>query len=256
MTKPGMEKGSELAGKVALVTGAARNIGRAIALALAAGGATVAVTTRGSKDQAEAVVKEIRDAGGTAAVFLADVSDGAAVARMTEEVIAKFGRVDILVLNAAIREETHFTDMDYDAWRRVLATDLDSAFFFTRACLPSMRKSGGGVIVTIGGMTALAGSKNRTHVAAAKGGLVSFTKSLAHDLAEFDIRVNCVSPGQIDTLRGPGAPVRPSRVDAIPMKRKGTPEEIAAVVRFVSGPGAGYMTGQTIHVNGGLHMPG
>ena len=255
MTEPGMHKGDEFAGKVAIVTGAARNIGRAVALALAAGGAKVAVNTRANLEQARGVAAEIKALGSDAEAYAADVADPAQVRAMVDEVVERFGRIDILVLNAAIREHAAFESITYEDWRRILATDLDSAFVFTQACLPAFKKAGGGVIITFAGVTALLGLKGRPHVAAAKHGIVGLTKALAQDLAEYNIRVNCVSPGQIDTTRAPGQD-RPSRVHDIPLGRKGTPFEIAAMVRALCGPAGSYMTGQTIHINGGLSNSG
>ncbi len=255
MTDPGMHKGGELSGKVAIVTGAARNIGRSIALSLAAGGAKVAVNTRAALDQASDVVSEIKMLGSDAEAYLADIAEPAKVRTMVDEVLARFGRIDILVLNAAIREDRPFEDVTYEDWRRIMATNLDSAFVFTQACLPAMKKAGGGSIVTLGGVTALLGLKGRAHVAAAKHAIVGLTRALAHELGEYGIRVNCVSPGQIETTHGPGAPELPSRVAQMPLGRKGTPQEIAAMVRLLCGPGGAYLTGQTIHINGGLSMP-
>lgn len=253
-TLAGMQKDSELAGKVALVTGGARNIGRAIALALASGGAHVAVNTRSALSQAQGVANEVRALGVEAEAYLADLADRGQIESMAQDVIRRFGRIDLLILNAAVREHGPFTEISYEDWRRILAIGLDSAFLLTKACLPSMMESGGGCIVTLGGVTALLGAKGRAHVAAAKHGLVGFTKALANDLAEYNIRVNCVSPGQIDTARAPGND-RPNRIDQIPLGRKGESDEIAAMVRFLCGPGGGYITGQTIHINGGLVMP-
>jgi len=255
MAQKGSGREKELDGKVAIVTGAARNIGRSIALELAAAGAKVAVNTRSALDQARSVVDEIRALGSDAEAFLTDIAEPGECHAMVDAVLARFGRVDLLILNAAVRNHGSFEELTYEEWRRILATDLDSAFVLTRACLPSMKNAGGGAIVTLAGATALLGSKGRAHVAAAKHGLVGLTKALANDLAEYGIRVNCVSPGQIDTTRGPGAPARPDRVSQVPLGRKGAPHEIASVVRFLCGPGGAYMTGQTLHVNGGLTMP-
>ncbi len=255
MAEPGMHKGDEFAGKVAIVTGAARNIGRACALSLAAGGANVAINTKSAMDQARGVAAEIKAMGRDADAFAADIGDPPQIHSMVDAVLKRFGRIDILVLNAAIREHAKFEDITYEDWRRVLATDLDSAFVFTQACLPALKKAGNGVIVTFAGVTALLGAKTRPHVAAAKHGIVGLTKALAQDLAEFGIRVNCISPGQIDTSRAPGSE-RPSRLDSIPLGRRGDPFEIAAMVRVLCGPAGGYMTGQTIHVNGGLSNSG
>jgi len=255
MSEAGMHKGDEFAGKVAVVTGAARNIGRAIALALAAGGAKVAVNTRSNLDQAERVVGEIKALGSDARAYAADVAEPAQVRAMVDRIVSDFGRIDILVLNAAIREHAAFEDIRYEDWRRILATDLDSAFVLTQACLPAFKQAGGGCIVTFAGVTALLGLKGRPHVAAAKHGIVGLTKAMAQDLAEFNIRVNCVSPGQIDTARAPGSE-RPGRIAEIPLGRKGTPFEIAGMVRSLCGPAGAYMTGQTIHINGGLSNSG
>lgn len=255
MTEPGMHKGDEFAGKVAIVTGAARNIGRAIALSLAAGGAKVAVHSRANMDQAKSVVAEVKALGSDAEAFLADLANPGQINAMVAAVEKRFGRIDILVLNAAIREHAPFDEITYEDWRRVLGTDLDSCFVATKACLPAMKKAGGGVIVTFAGVTALLGLIGRPHVAAAKHGIVGLTKAFAQDLAEFNIRVNCVSPGQIDTSRAPGND-RPSRVTQIPLGRKGTPFEIAGMVRNLCGPTGAYMTGQAIHINGGLSNSG
>jgi len=248
-----MQPGREFAGKVAIVTGAARNIGRSVALALAAGGARVAVTTRAAIEQANAVVEEIRGGGGEAAAFTADNAERAQIEAAVDAVLKRFGRIDMLVLNAAVREHGPVTEISYEDWRRILATDLDSAFIYTKACLPALIEAGGGSIVTFAGVTALLGEKGRAHVAVAKHGIVGLTKALANDLAQYGIRVNCVSPGQIDTSRAPGNE-RPNKVDRIPLGRKGESDEIAATVRFLCGPGASYITGQTWHVNGGLTM--
>ena len=255
MAEPGMHKGDEFAGKVALVTGAARNIGRAVALSLASGGAKIAVGTRANLEQARSVVSEVKALGSDADAFTAELADPAQIQRMVDAVLARFGRIDILVLNAAIREHGRFDEITYEDWRRVLATDLDSTFLFTKACLPAMKKAGGGCIITFAGVMALLGMPGRPHVAAAKHGNVGLAKALAQDLAEFNIRVNCVSPGQIDTSRTPGAQ-RSNRDSQIPLGRKGSPFEVAAMVRSLCGPAGAYMTGQTIHVNGGLSNSG
>jgi len=244
----------ELTGKVALVTGAGKNIGRSIALDLAAGGAAVAVNTRASREAAESVAQDIRDAGGKAQVYLADLTDAAAVKTMCEGVARDFGRLDILVLNASVRKVTAFSDMDFAEWRRILDTSLDGSFHCVKAALPALIASGSGSIVTLAGDSALYGSVGKVNSSAAKSGLAGMTRALAKALAEHHIRVNCVSPGHIETTRPADRAARPEATGLIPLGRYGRPEEIASVVRFLCGPGADYITGQTLHVNGGMHM--
>lgn len=253
----GMMPGAELAGKVALVTGAARNIGRAIARALAAGGAAVVVNARTSRAEAEQTVAMIESAGGKALLQVADVTDPRAVAAMVEAAAARFGRLDIVVNNAAIRAETPFAEIRLEDWHRVLSTVLDGAFLCAQASLPHLIRAGGGSIVNIGGLTAHKGADGRAHVITAKAGLAGLTRALALDLAPHRITVNCVVPGTIETLRGlPGAPERPQHRRSLPpIGRRGEPEEIAAMVRTLCGPDMRYVTGQSIHVNGGNLMP-
>jgi 3-oxoacyl-[acyl-carrier protein] reductase len=241
---------TELAGKVALVTGASRNIGRSIALSLAAGGAAVAVNARASKDDADKVVREIRAAGGQAETFLADIVDAAAVKAMVEGAVKRFGRLDFLVLNASVRKETPFIDMSFDEWRSLLSITLDGSFHCTKACLPHLIKAGGGAIVTLGGMTALSGAKKRVHGSVGKHGLYGMTRALAKELGEHKIRVNCVAPGQMNTAREAGRSTRPD-VSNVPLGRRVEPEEIAGTVRFLCGPGAAMISGQLIYVDGG-----
>ena len=243
----------ELAGKVALVTGASRNIGRSIALALAAGGAAVAVNTRASKDDADKVVQEIRAAGGQAETYQADIVDAKAVNAMVEGVVKRFGRLDFLVLNASVRKETAFLDMSFDEWRSLLSITLDGSFHCSKACIPHMIKAGGGAIVTLGGMSALSGAKRRVHGSVGKFGLYGMTRALAKELGEHKIRVNCVSPGQMNTTRAPGRSVR-TDVTEVPLGRRVEPEEIASTVRFLCGPGAAMISGQLIYVDGGQQM--
>ena len=251
-----MPETSELAGKVALVTGGARNIGRAIARALAAGGAAVVVHANTSREDAEQTVAMIRSEGGKAALHIADVTDAKAVGALVAATEKEFGRLDVLVNNAAIRAETAFAGMKLEDWRRVLSVVLDGAFLCSQACLPHMARAGGGAIVNIGGLSAHTGAAGRAHVVAAKAGLIGLTRALALELAPQGITVNCVVPGTIETLRGlPGAPERPAHRQALPPAgRRGEPAEVAAAVRFLCGPGARYITGQALHVNGGGYM--
>jgi 3-oxoacyl-[acyl-carrier protein] reductase len=254
---PGMRPGDELAGKVALVTGGARNIGRCIALSLASGGATVMVNANTSRAEGEETVAMVKKAGGKAALHIADVTDPKAVQALVDDTVKQFGRIDLVVNNAAIRAETPFEKIPYEEWKRVISIVLDGAFLTTQAALPHLIKAGGGAVVNIGGLTGHKGALNRSHVVAAKGGLAAMTKAVALDLAPHNITVNCVVPGTVDTVRGlPGAPPRPDhRVSLPPAGRRGLPEEIAAMVRMLCGPDARYITGQSMHVNGGGLMP-
>ena len=245
----------ELAGKVAIVTGAGRNIGRAIALALSGGGASVVVNARSNRAEADAVAREIEAAGGKALVHIADVADANAVQAMAEAVTKKFGRIDILVNNAALRREKAFAEMDYREWREVLDVTLDGAFHCVKACLPALRKSATGTIVNIGGLSAHTGAANRAHVVTAKAGIIGFTRALAHDLASDGITVNCVVPGLIGTPRPKDKPEPAHHLthQTITGKR-GRPEDVAATVRFLCGPAARYINGQAIHANGGAYL--
>jgi len=253
----GMTPGTELAGKVALVTGGARNIGRAICRALAAGGASVMVNANTSSAEAKHTVSMVKSTGGKAALHFADVTDPAAVSKMVDAAVRQFGRLDILVNNAAVRSETPFQEIKLEEWRRVISTVLDGTFLCTQACLPHMIRSRGGTVINMGGLTAHRGATGRAHVIAAKSGIAGMTRALALDLAPYHITVNCVVPGTIETVRGlPGAPHRPrDRRGLPPVGRRGEPEEVAAMVRVLCGPDSRYITGQTIHINGGGFMP-
>ena len=256
-TDANLTPGRELSGKVVLVTGAARNIGRAIARALAAGGANVMVNALHSRDDLDATVRAVEAAGGRAAGYIADVTDPDAVTAMVAATIERFGRIDALVNNAAVRPEQPFAAMSYTDWRRVLAVVLDGAFLCSHACVPHLVRAGGGSIVNIGGETGHRGAAGRAHVVTAKAGLAGMTKALALDLAPHRITVNCVVPGRIDTVRrDTDATGQPAHRPAIPpIGRLGLPEEVAAMVRMLCGPDARYITGQAIHVNGGGYMP-
>ena len=243
----------ELSGSVALVTGSARNIGRAIALALADAGAAVMVTGRQALADAEAVAAEIQRAGGRARAMTADIGDPDAAAALVAATVERLGRLDILVNNASVRREVDFATLEYAEWRAVLASTLDGAYLCSRAALPHLIASGRGAIVNIGGLSSHTGAPRRAHVIAAKAGLTGLTRALAHDLAPHGVTVNCVAPGLIDTTRTGPEPAHHQKL-AAPMGRKGRPEEVAALVRFLCGPGARYITGQTVHANGGLYM--
>ena len=250
------DTGRELEGRVAIVTGAARNLGRAIACSLAAGGASVLVNANTSVDMANETVQQIRTAGGTAEVFFGDVTDPATVEAMIAEAVSRFGRLDILVNNAAIRRETALLDISLEEWREVFAVGLDAAFLTTKAALPHLIASGNGAVINIGGQTAHAPVAERAHVIASKGGLAAFTKAVAIEFAEQGVTANCVVPGAIDTVRGlPGAPPRPAGRAMPPVGHRGAPDDVAAMVRLLAGPQGRYITGQAIHINGGGYMP-
>ena len=252
-TDAGPRRGDDLAGRVALVTGAARNIGRAIALDLAAGGAAVVVAARSDRAAAAETVAAIEATGGRAAAAFGDVADPAAAEGLVRTALDAFGGLDILVNNAAVRNEAPFDELSYEAWREVLAATLDGAFLVTRAAVAALSRSDRAAIVNIGGLTAYTGAARRVHVVAAKAGLDGLTKALAHDLAGRGITVNLVSPGLIETARTGARPHHHgSRANLL--GRRGAPEEVAAMVRFLAGPDARYVTGQALHVNGGAYL--
>jgi len=249
-----MAETQALAGKVAIVTGAGKNIGKAIAGALAEAGAAVVVNGRGDRAIIEETAREIRAAGGRAMPYLADVSKPDAVAAMVEATVREFGGVDIAVGNAGLRRQTPFLEMSLDEWHEILAVALDGAFILAKATVPEMIKRGGGALIGLSGISHHSGGANRIHVNASKGGLEGMMRGLANELAPHNITANCVAPGSIDTVRGAsaGGPQGRAMSRAIPLGRQGKPEEIAAMVRFLAGPEGRYITGQTIHVNGGL----
>ncbi|SHH65994.1 SDR family NAD(P)-dependent oxidoreductase [Bradyrhizobium erythrophlei] len=245
----------ELGGKVAIVTGAGRNIGRAIALTLAEAGASVLVNARSNRAEADAVAREIEARGGKALVHIGDVADAAAMQAMADTVIKQFGRIDILVNNAALRRERPFAEMSYAEWREIMDVTLDGTFHCVKACLAALQKSGAGTIVNIGGLSAHTGAKDRAHVVTAKAGIIGFTRALACDLASDDITVNCVVPGLIGTPRPKDKPEPAHHMTHQTLTgARGRPEDVAAAVRFLCGPGARYITGQAIHSNGGAYL--
>ncbi len=249
-----MADNRELTGKVAIVTGAGRNIGRAIALALAHAGASVVLNVRSNQAEADSVVREIEAAGGRAVSVIGDVANEKTAPALAEVAIKKFGRIDILVNNAALRREKSIAEMSYPEWREVMDVILDGTFRCVHACLPAMRKNGGSII-NIGGLSAHIGSKDRAHVMTAKAALVGFSRALAHDLAADKITANCVVPGAIDTTRPPSSkkPAHHLTHGTITGER-GKSEDVAAMVRYLCGPGGRYVTGQTIHVSGGAYL--
>lgn len=244
-------------GSVVLVTGAARNIGRAIALQFASTGADIVLNARSSLDDLEEVAREVERVGARCLVQLADVRDREAVQRMVEEAERQLGNVTVLVNNAAIRNEAPFGKLEYSAWRAVIDSILDGAFHCTQAVLPGMLRQGQGSIINIAGLTGQTGAPHRAHVVTAKAGIIGFTKALALELAQTGVTVNAVSPGMIDTVRLTQSTVadpehRKTRV--VPMGRLGAPEDVAAACVYLASAGARFVTGQTLGVNGGSHL--
>jgi 3-oxoacyl-[acyl-carrier protein] reductase len=215
------------------------------------------VNARSNRAEAEAVAGVIEQAGGRAAICLGDVSDPATGEKLAKTAMEAFGRLDILVNNAALRREQPFDAMSYEEWREITGTVLDGAFHCVKACVPHLKKSGEGTIINIGGMSGHTGAAHRAHVITAKMGLVGFTRALAHEYAPDGINVNLVAPGMMDTPHGkPANRSAPAHYKfAQPLSgRKGTVEELSGLVRYLCGPQARYITGQNMHVNGGAYM--
>lgn len=250
-----MTTSGELTGRVALVTGSARRIGRQIALHLAARGATVVVHAREGKADAEGVVDEIRKNGGKAELVMGDVADPEAVQRFVSESVDLCGRLDILVNNAAIRRAVPLQQLDYAEWRAITSVILDGTFLCCRAAAPHLKVSGQGRIVNIGGITAHIGADERAHVVAAKAGVVGLTKALAVELGPDGITVNCLSPGLVedegDDAEHTAFRRRHTPLEKIPLRRIGRPADIGAAAAALCGDEFAYVTGQTIHLNGG-----
>ena len=246
----------ELAGRIALVTGASRGIGKAIALDLAGRGADVAVNFSKSHTAAAAVVAEIEALGRRSLAVQGDVSDPDAVRAMTDRVGAELGKPDILVNNAGITRDTLAMRMKDEDWAAVLATDLTGAFLVTRACMRGMVRKRWGRIITIGSVVGTMGNAGQVNYAAAKAGLAGMTRSLAKELGSRNITVNLVAPGFIRT--DITADLTQEQIDAVlsqvPLERLGDPEDVAPLVGFLAGDGARYITGQVLHVDGGLVM--
>ena len=244
----------KLDGKVALVTGSGRNIGRATVLKLAGEGADVVVNARNNQEEAESTAAEARKLGVKALPILADVANKEQVDSMVSMAIAEFGKVDILINNAAIRPHKPFIDLTLQDWEEVRGVVLDGAFYCTKAVIESMVENDYGRILFFTGGGAFTGPAQRAHVSAAKMGLVGMARSLASEFAPHNIRVNVVSPGSIDTSRAHPEwyPERntPS-ASGVPLGRQGQVDEIAAACLFLVSDDSGFITGQTLHVNGG-----
>jgi 3-oxoacyl-[acyl-carrier protein] reductase len=244
----------KLDGKVALVTGSGRNIGRTTVLKLAAEGAHVVVNSRTNQAEADAVAREAQARGVKALSIVADVGKKDQVEAMAAKVLSEFGRVDILINNAAIRPHKPFTELTAQDWEAVRSVVLDGAVYLTRAVIDSMVKNRYGRIVFFTGEGAFMGGSGRAHVSAAKMGLVGLARGLASEFAAHNIRVNVVSPGSIDTARANPEwyQGRTPTAAGIPLGRQGTVDEIAATCLFLVTDDGGFITGQTIHANGGV----
>jgi 3-oxoacyl-[acyl-carrier protein] reductase len=244
-----------LEGEIALVTGATRGIGRAIALALGADGATV-VGTATSPDGAGRITAALRDAGVAGEGLVLDVTDQAAIDAALTHIGTVYGAPGILVNNAGITRDNLLMRMKDAEWDAIIDTNLTSVYRLSKACLRAMTKARKGRIVNITSVVAASGNAGQTNYAAAKAGMIGFTKSLAREVGSRGITVNCVAPGMIDTdmTRALNETQRAALLATIPLGRLGQPEEIAAVVTFLASPGGAYISGETIQVNGGMYM--
>jgi 3-oxoacyl-[acyl-carrier protein] reductase len=244
-----------LDGKVALVTGASRGIGKAIADMLGAQGATV-IGTATSEAGAEAISQRFNDAGVKGRGMRLDVGDEASVGALLKAIGDQYGAVGILVNNAGITRDNLLMRMKADEWDSVLNTNLTSVYRLSKACLRAMMKVKSGRIINIASVVGASGNAGQTNYSAAKAGMFGFTKSLAQEVGSRGITVNCVAPGFIDTDMTRELPEaqRDTLLKSIPLGRLGKPEEIASVVTFLASDAAAYVTGETIHVNGGMYM--
>ncbi len=245
-----------LTDKVAVVTGGSRGIGRAIATTLAAAGAAVVVNYKGNQAAADAVVAEIAGAGGQAVALQADVSQQAEVEQLFKAVLERFGKIDILVNNAGITRDGLLLRMKEDDFDAVLATNLRGVFLCTKAVLRPMTKARGGRIINISSVVGLMGNAGQANYAAAKAGIIGFTKSTAREMASRSITVNAVTPGYIETeLTGVlSDQIKGAILENIPLGRLGSPQDVANLVCFLASDAAAYITGQTLTVDGGMVM--
>jgi 3-oxoacyl-[acyl-carrier protein] reductase len=243
----------DLTGKVAVVTGAGRGIGRAIALKLAGMGAAVVVSDILDKEAA-AVVKEIKAAGGQGLVVLADVSSAVDVARLVEETLAAYNRIDILVNNAGITRDQLLLRMSEEDWDKVVDVDLKSVFLCTKAAMRHMLKARWGRIISLSSIAAQVGNPGQANYSAAKAGIIGFTRTVAKEVGSHGVTINAIAPGFIETdmTSRIGEEQRQEIIKYIPLNRAGTPDDVAEVVAFLASEEAGYITGQVLSVNGGM----
>lgn len=245
-----------LAGQVAIVTGASRGIGAAIARDLAAAGAHVVVTCREQRARADAVVAEIAAAGGSAEAVTFDVAVGSEVEAAVRDVVARLGKVDVLVNNAGVSADGLIVRISDDQWQRVLDVNLKGVFNCTKSVARPMMRARAGRIINLSSVVGVTGNTGQAAYAAAKAGIIGFTKSTARELASRGITANVVAPGFIETdmTEDLDAGARDMYRAMIPLGRLGRGEDVAAAVTFLAGPGASYITGQVIHINGGLYV--
>jgi 3-oxoacyl-[acyl-carrier protein] reductase len=250
---------SELEGRVALVTGAAKRTGRVIAKKLAAAGARVAVNALSSKAEAESTVSAIQREHGEerAMLCMADVGDPAAVRTMIDSIVARFGGLDILVNNASIRHHASLEATTLEDWRRILRVTLDGSFLCAQAAAPHLARSGEGVVINMGGVVAHTGAKNASAIMTAKAGLEGLTRALAHDLGP-RVRVNCVSPASMTSPEDPPERTRTLsefyQHNNVPLGRPGSVDEVCDAIVTLCGPAWRFATGQVIHINGGVYF--
>jgi 3-oxoacyl-[acyl-carrier protein] reductase len=243
-----------LEGKTALVTGASRNIGRAIALILSDAGANIIVNTLQDREAAEAVSSQVKEKGVGSQVQVMDVTDRNAVQAMVQAARDEFGSIDIFISNASARGQVDFLDMDYETWRRVIDISLDGAFHCAQSILPMMIERGWGRIVTLGGVAWHSGYARRANNLTAKAGLTGLTRALAAEFGGQGVTANMISPGAVDTQRPASAGSVPKRDNLPPVPRKAQINEIASAARFLCLPEQAYINGQIIHINGGAYM--
>ncbi|AMX84071.1 beta-ketoacyl-ACP reductase [Geobacillus subterraneus] len=246
-----------LEGKIALVTGASRGIGRAVALELARQGANVAVNYAGSEAKANEVVETIRSLGREAFAVQADVARAEDVERMVKTVLDQFGRLDILVNNAGITRDNLLMRMKEEEWDAVINTNLKGVFLCTKAVTRPMMKQRYGRIINVASVVGVIGNPGQANYVAAKAGVIGLTKTAARELASRNITVNAIAPGFIttDMTEALNAELKEEMLKQIPLARFGEPDDVARVAAFLASDAAGYMTGQTLHVDGGMVMP-
>jgi 3-oxoacyl-[acyl-carrier protein] reductase len=247
--------GRELDGLVALVTGGSRRIGLEIGRELAEAGAKIVVNYANDDAQAARAVRIIEEAGGRALAMRADVRYPAQVKAMVDRAVRELGGVDLLINNAASRPHRPLAEISVEEWHRVLGIALDGAFVCAQACEAHLVRTGRGSIVNIGGAVAMMGHANALPVSAAKMGLIGVTRSLAHHFGPLGVTVNCLAPGSIGSEEDDAERrARRHPLDEIPLRRIGTPQDVARAVRALVGPAFRFLTGQTIHLNGGIYM--